>query len=213
MAVDSLGGRIRRLREERGLSLAKVAGGDFSRAFLNQVEMGKSQPSTRVLRVIANRLGAPFEFLLEGATPSLDRQLALERARVDVVRGRYREALAALEPALDGLEWPLVVDARICSAQALLGLGRRPEAERHLGEAEKEVRARGDAHRLTRLRTVRGARAGKHGQAAPDPRSLGEALVKLGERALRRGDHAAALEHFREGRVLLEATADTGQAR
>ena len=91
MTLDSLGGRIRRLREERGMSLARVAGGDFSRAFLNQVEMGKSQPSTRLLRVIANRLGAPVEYLLEGATPSLDRRLALERARVDVVRGRCRE--------------------------------------------------------------------------------------------------------------------------
>ena len=69
MSLDSLGGRIRRLREERGMSLAKVAGGDFSRAFLNQVELGKSQPSTRVLRVIANRLGAPVEYLLEGSTP------------------------------------------------------------------------------------------------------------------------------------------------
>lgn len=208
MTLDSLGGRIRRLREERGMSLARVAGGDFSRAFLNQVEMGKSQPSTRLLRVIANRLGAPVEYLLEGATPSLDRRLALERARVDVVRGRCREALAALEPVLDGLDWPLSADARLCLAEALFGLGRRADAERELGGAEDAIRAYGDAYRLKRLGALRAALAGKR-RPALDPRSLGAAQVRLGERALRSGDHAAALEHFREGRVLLEATSGT----
>jgi transcriptional regulator with XRE-family HTH domain len=206
VTLDSLGGRIRQLREERGMSLAKVAGADFSRAFLNQVELGKSQPSTRLLRVIANRLGAPVEYLLEGSTPSVDRQLALERARVDVLRQRPREALAALEPILDGLEWPLAVDARLCCAEALLALGRRPEATRHFTEAEKAIRARGDAYRMRRLRTLRSVGSGR--AQALDARSLGEARVKLGERALRAGDAAAALEHFREGRVLLEATSD-----
>lgn len=190
------------------MSLAKVAGGDFSRAFLNQVELGKSQPSTRVLRVIANRLGAPVEYLLEGSTPSLDRQLALERARVDVVRGRAREALAALEPALDGFDWPLLVDARLCCAEALFELGRRADAQRHLAEAEKAIRARGDGYRLKRLRAIRVAQ-GRSRPPALDPRSLGEARVKLGERALRSGDPGAALEHFRDGRVLLEATSGT----
>jgi hypothetical protein len=74
-----------------------------------------------------------------------------------------------------------------------------------LKEAEKTIRAHGDAYRLRRLRTLRAAQGGK-AVPALDPRSLGEARVKLGERALRSGDHAAALEHFREGRVLLEAT-------
>lgn len=188
------------------MSLAKVAGADFSRAFLNQVELGKSQPSTRVLRVIANRLGAPVEYLLEGSTPSLDRQLAVERARVEAVRGRPKEALAALQPILEGLEWPLSADARLCCAEALLAFGRRPEANRHFAEAEKAIRAHGDGHRLRRLRTLRSSASGR--MPALDPRALGEARVRLGERALRAGDAAAALEHFREGRVLLEATSD-----
>src|SRR6266566_2043289 len=63
------------------MSLAKVSGGDFSRAFLNQVELGRSQPSTRVLRVIAGRLGTEVDYLLEGRLPNLDRELALERVR------------------------------------------------------------------------------------------------------------------------------------
>ena len=47
------------------MSLAKVSGPDFSRAFLHQVEHGQAQPSTRVLRVIAGRLGTEVDYLLE----------------------------------------------------------------------------------------------------------------------------------------------------
>jgi transcriptional regulator with XRE-family HTH domain len=211
VADDTLGSRIRRLRMERGMSLAKVAGGDFSRAFLNQVELGRSQPSTRLLRVIANRLGAPVEYLLDGHTPSLDRQIALERARIDVVGGRCREALAAIEPALEGFDWPLAADSRICAGQALIGLGRRPEADRLLAEAEKLARARNDEPRHKRARSLRGARS--RPRAGEDPKVRGESLVRLAERALRAGDHQAALERFREARVLLEATAGSQPSR
>ena len=38
---------------ELGLSLAGVAQTDFSRAFLNQIELGRARPSTRILQVIA----------------------------------------------------------------------------------------------------------------------------------------------------------------
>src|SRR5207253_5194379 len=69
---DLMGDRIRQRRMELGMSLAQVAGGDFSRAFLNQVELGKTQPSTRILRVVADRLGAPVEYLLDGSMPMLD---------------------------------------------------------------------------------------------------------------------------------------------
>ncbi len=60
-----LGTRIRQARQSLGLSLAAVAGTDFSRAFLNQVELGRAQPSTHTLRIIAERLQQPIEYFLE----------------------------------------------------------------------------------------------------------------------------------------------------
>src|SRR5713101_3296186 len=101
------------------MSLAKVSGGDFSRAFLNQVELGRSQPSTRVLRVIAGRLGTEVDYLLEGKSPNLDRELALERARVLVARGQARRALMALAEAGDATDWQLRTGTRVCREQAL----------------------------------------------------------------------------------------------
>src|SRR5438046_7562053 len=53
---EQLGARIRKVRMELGLSLAGVAQKDFSRSFLNQVELGRARPSTRTLQIIAERL-------------------------------------------------------------------------------------------------------------------------------------------------------------
>jgi transcriptional regulator with XRE-family HTH domain len=200
VAEESLGQRIRRLRHERGLSLAQVAGGEFSRAFLNQVELGKSQPSTRVLRIIASRLDARLDYLLEGSAPMLDREIALEKGRVAVARGNHRRALADLEPAVDTDEWPLGCDARLCAAQALLGLGRVEEAERLLQEEERRIRQRRDPARLRRLRAIRQGRSGA---------LTASAHVRQAERALRAGQGQLALDHYRSARILLEATGRT----
>ncbi len=197
MAEDSLGQRIRKLRMERGLSLARVAGGDFSRAFLNQVELGKSQPSMRVLRVIAARLDAPVQYLLDGEQRFLDREVALEKGRLAVARRNPRQALADLEPALDSRDWPLGTDARLTAADALLALGRAAEAERILTDEEPEVRRRGDSVRLRRLRAIRGRR--RHSLS-------GASHVRLGEAAMREGRVMDGLDHYRAARILYEAS-------
>jgi transcriptional regulator with XRE-family HTH domain len=94
---ETLGQRIRKVRHARGMTLAQVAGGDFSRAFLNQVEMGRSQPSTRVLRVIAARLETPIDYLVGGSSRLGDLERAVERARQALERGEVEEARAILE--------------------------------------------------------------------------------------------------------------------
>ena len=132
------------------MSLAKVSGEDFSRAFLNQVELGRSQPSTRVLRVIAGRLGTEVDYLLEGRLPGVERELALEKGRVLLARGDAGKALAALRPAAASTEWPLGSDARVCQAQALMALGREAEARAILAAEKALITAHGDReHRLS----------------------------------------------------------------
>ena len=193
-AGESLGDRVRKLRMERGISLAKVAGADFSRAFLNQVELNKSRPSVRVLRVIADRLGTPVDYLLDGSTPSLDREIALEKARLELGRGDLRRCLSIIEPALDAKEWPLGVDARLCAGEAMLRLGRGEEATRLLESQRAVIAAHADQHRLQRLDAI---------LAGDSHRLDAEAHAKLGVALLRDGDGAAALEHFRAARILL----------
>jgi transcriptional regulator with XRE-family HTH domain len=200
--VENLGQRIHRLRKARGLSLAKVSNPDFSRAFMSQIELGRAQPSMRVLRVIAGRLGTEVDYLLDGRLPGLERELALERARVLVARGRAQRALDALGVVVDAAEWPLGTDARLCKAEALRMLGRVDEAQEIVAREKAAITAHGDSHRLQRVRALeRGERFsigdGDIGKAV-------EAHVRLADRASRAADSQDALEHFRAARILLE---------
>jgi transcriptional regulator with XRE-family HTH domain len=190
------------------MSLAKVSGGDFSRAFLNQVELGRSQPSTRVLRVIAGRLGTEVDYLLEGRLPGLEKELALEKARVLVARGHPRRGLAALSPVVDSAEWPLGTDARLCQAAALRMLGRREEAGDLLAVEKDVIVAHGDAQRLLRLRSLQKGEPYSVGDG--DLESAAQAHLRLGDRAQRAANSHDALDHYRAARILLEVRARPG---
>lgn len=185
------------------MSLSKVSGGDFSRAFLNQVELGRSQPSTRVLRVIAGRLGTEVDYLLEGRLPGLDRELALERARVLVARGKARQALTVLAGAGDPSGWPLRTDVRLCQAAALRAIGRLEEAGEILAEEKKVIAAHKDAYRLRQLRALQRNTAFSVGRG--DVEAATRAHLRMGDGALRADRPYDALEHYRAARVLLEA--------
>jgi transcriptional regulator with XRE-family HTH domain len=187
------------VRQERGLSLARVSGEDFSRAFLNQVELGRSQPSTRVLRVIAGRLGTEVDYLLEGRLPGVERELALEKGRVLLARGDPRRALAALHPAVDSTEWPLGTDARLCQAAALRALGRETEAGEILSREKELINVHHDRHRLHRLRSV------ERGERFVFGADAVKTHLRLADQAQRAANSHDALEHYRAARVLLES--------
>ena len=197
---ETLGQRIKRIRTQRGFSLAKVVRDDFSRAFLNQVELGKARPSIRVLRIIADRLGTEVEYLLEGQEAGIERELALERGRVLVARGEPRKALLALKPAISSYDWPLGSDARVCQAQCLIALGRNVEASAVLAQERGVIELHADSHRLQRLRIIE--RGGQfHFEGDPV-----ETHLHLADRATRKGANYDELEHYRAARILLEAS-------
>ena len=196
---ETLGQRIKRIRNERGMSLAKVVRDDFSRAFLNQVELGKARPSIRVLRIIADRLGTEVEYLLQGQQAGLERELALEKGRVLLARGEARRALLALKPALTSYDWPLGSDARVTRAQGLMAMGRRQEAAEILEGERRQIELHRDRHRLERLRAVE---RGDQFRLEADPVV---AHLRLADRAERNGNTHDELEHYRAARVLLEA--------
>jgi len=177
------------------MTLAQVAGADFTRAFLHQVETGRSQPSTRVLRVIADRLGAPLDYLVDGSARLLDRELAVERARLALLRGDAERALDTVQPAL-GERFGLGSDARLTAAEALLALGQRDEAGVLLEQEDRLLRDRGDRDRLRRIREIRAGRRAARDAAGHE---------RLGDRALREGDRELALEHYRAARILRES--------
>jgi tetratricopeptide (TPR) repeat protein len=123
----ALGQRIRRARQSLGLSLAAVAGTDFSRAFLNQVELGRAQPSTHTLRIIAERLQQPLEYFLEDPEVSSSAvELTLAEAETRLLRADPKRAQTLLEQLL---RHPIPLEpkthAQLLLAEAWLRLGNR----------------------------------------------------------------------------------------
>lgn len=64
----SVGENIRRIREEKGMAQAYLAGqAGISQAMLCQIERGTKNPSLQIGKEIANCFDVPIERLLENA--------------------------------------------------------------------------------------------------------------------------------------------------
>jgi tetratricopeptide (TPR) repeat protein len=59
-----IGDRIRQLRTQLGLSQQQLAGAEYTRAYVSQVESGKCQPSLEALRILAKRLGKSVDYFI-----------------------------------------------------------------------------------------------------------------------------------------------------
>jgi HTH-type transcriptional regulator, quorum sensing regulator NprR len=125
-----LGQRIRQARQELGLTLAAVAGTDFTRAFLNQVELGRARPSTQTLRIIARRLQRPIDYFLEDPGDSMAAlELAVAEAEISLHQGDAARAQSLMTKILAR---PIPVElrtrAQLTLATALLRQGRPQDA-------------------------------------------------------------------------------------
>ena len=136
-APSPLGRRIRQARQELGLSLAAVAGSDFSRAFLNQVELGRAQPSTQNLRIIARRLQRPIDYFLEEPGDSAAAlELALAEAEMSLLHGEGPRAESLVTRILmRTIPIELRTRAQLTLAVALMKQGRAQDARPVLEEA------------------------------------------------------------------------------
>src|ERR1700730_2054688 len=56
VSPDTLGGRIRAARQSLGLSLAQVAGKEYSTSLISQIERNKIEPSAESLKYLARQL-------------------------------------------------------------------------------------------------------------------------------------------------------------
>ena len=141
--TSSIGPRIRKARHELGLSLAAVAGSDFSRAFLNQIELGRAQPSTHTLQLIARRLQQPIDYFLEGPeVSSAALELSLAEAEVRLHQGDPGRAEELMRTILDReLPQELQRRAQMILAGALIRRGEAalamPLLEQAISSAER----------------------------------------------------------------------------
>ncbi len=100
-----MGEKIRSLRKRLQMTQSELAGNDFTKSFISQIEKGQTRPSLRSLQIIAQRLGRPVSYFLSDEAeatstrpPNLDHQLSL--ARNHLSNNRTQESLNAFRKAL-----------------------------------------------------------------------------------------------------------------
>lgn len=66
-----VGQKVRALRKEMGMTQQDLAGDEFTKSFISQIEKNHARPSLRSLQIIADRLGKPISYFLdENYSPS-----------------------------------------------------------------------------------------------------------------------------------------------
>ena len=137
-ATNGLGLRVRKARMALKLSLADVAGNDFSRSFLNQVELGRTRPSTRTLEIIARRLHQPVDFFLQDPENSMTAiELAITESETRLKQGDAPQAKTMLTAFLarPHLTMDMRARARLLLGEAHLRLNGIPEGIATIEEA------------------------------------------------------------------------------
>ncbi|HKP53164.1 MAG TPA: helix-turn-helix transcriptional regulator [Chloroflexia bacterium] len=75
-SLPSLGNRIRRMRQEKGMTQEALAGDDFTKGYVSALERGAVRPSLKALDIFANRLGVPItHFLSTSQEPASERDV------------------------------------------------------------------------------------------------------------------------------------------
>jgi transcriptional regulator with XRE-family HTH domain len=121
---ESIGERLRKLRQERGLSQRALSGPGVSYAYISRIEAGARNPSVKAIRLLARNLGVSPEYLERGVPLNASRELELRLADAELelqFADDVAELREALTPILD--EASAVGDPDLVArAQALVGL-------------------------------------------------------------------------------------------
>ncbi|MER5473915.1 helix-turn-helix domain-containing protein [Streptomyces sp. NPDC002935] len=133
---QSLGGRIRALRRQQGLSQAQLAGDGISPSYVSLVEAGKRIPSPEVVSKLAVKLKCPESELLSYLGRQQDDELELEvrYAELALANGDAKHAVERFSALLERIGSSgnpgLTVGATWGLAQGLERSGKLEEAVR-----------------------------------------------------------------------------------
>ena len=96
-----LGEKIRLARQQAGLSQRQLCGADITRNMLSLIENGSAKPSVKTLTLLAERLGKPVSYFLDGDARDPEEVTGafenLRKARMALEQGKDRYASQLLE--------------------------------------------------------------------------------------------------------------------
>ena len=121
MLTADLGGRIRSVRIERGLTQSELAGPDLSESYVSLIERGKRQPGRRTLQTIADRLGMTLDQLTTH-TVAVDTQVSFAVAFVELaaMNGDAESARPAIRAIYEDSRLDASSAARVLAVEAKL---------------------------------------------------------------------------------------------
>ncbi|MBT2395408.1 helix-turn-helix domain-containing protein [Streptomyces sp. ISL-100] len=130
-----IGSRMLRLRTERGLTQAQVAGTSFTRAYVSSVEGGKRTPSRRTTAYFASRLSVDPDDLFFGYEAGRRKKLrqAVADARTALSRGEIERACEAYQQVVRE------ADAQGDSELGYAGRCGLGAAARHQGDPDRAL--------------------------------------------------------------------------
>src|ERR671930_376459 len=118
---ETIGQRIRRLRLKRGLSQRQLAAPGVGYAYISRIEHGDRDPSLKVMRILARRLGVSLEELETGkrVTVEADRELRVSDAELAL---RLGDDLGSVEETFRAILQDEEAEPNLV-ARAFAGLG------------------------------------------------------------------------------------------
>lgn len=130
------------MRTKKGLTQDELGSPRYTGSYISAIEMGRSRPSSRVLRHIAGRLGIPMEALVSTESRAAELYAEISLAWGHNSRNEYRKALSILD-GIAALGYGSIVYHHTRGI-ALFGLGRYDEAQTEYTSAERLARNSGD---------------------------------------------------------------------
>lgn len=126
------GEKIKALRIEKKLTQAELTDGIITRNMLSQIENGIANPSISTLRLLAERLGAPLEYLLSEEAGLGDIEKLRQRNEIKALfsSGEMEKCISLLEKYDDD-------ESRFISAACFTELGRELMRKGKLFSARK----------------------------------------------------------------------------
>lgn len=219
--TDTIGQRVRKMRVYRGLTQNQLAGDDFSKSYIGQIERGRAIPSLKALNVIAARLEKPLEFFVAGL-PANRQQVWSDLRIAEGLLAQEddpQRAMPHLEKALLGAlnlrDEHITGLTHLGIAKVHLRAGRLPEAEQHVQKSRQLFAGGGRDVELAESLNVLGVilmHGGRLPEALealqeavtiverldeePNVRLKAEITANLANAYFRSGNHTAARHYF-----------------
>jgi transcriptional regulator with XRE-family HTH domain len=215
-AVVTLGQKIRAARLEQRLTQEQLAGRDFTKSYISELERGHRTPRLTTLKLLARRLNRPLSYFLDGATEDREPEAFLMVGLAYLHAESFAKAAEWLTRAHDAAvpDGDEVLLARIELALACVDqrLGHDLRAWRRAERVLRVLAHSGDRETLVRAHTCLGRSKLVSGDPASAAWTFQAALQLLPSPG--NAPSAAATLHYYLGIALerLDRTAEAGEA-